>query len=207
MFTSFFIFAKLRRSGTISMSYKRRRSLWTEPYNIVTTVSVHWSQKSSAYMVNFSDTKHWNEMQILINFIKGLDVSEKDVQMDDSTGKKVWTWYFVEKYIEPFKALVDSFAGANIFTLDFIPKPSSQTNTSIFVPVDVYLERFKTLTGQDIKDLQYVDAKKTYRKWLMVNHPDKKPENHILVRDVNECWSALELQLFKSRKEQEYSNV
>jgi hypothetical protein len=190
------------------MSY-RRRSIWDRSYTSVTKVSVHWSSKSSAYMVNFSDTHHWNEMQVLFNFIKGLDVSEKDCQCDESSGKKVWTWYFVEKYLEPFKALVESFGGqaGGIFEIDIIAKPIGGSNQSIFVPVDVYLDRFKTLTGQDIKSLDFNAAKKLYRKWLMLNHPDRKPENHIIVRDVNECWSNLELNHFKSKKEQEYVNA
>jgi hypothetical protein len=74
----------------------------------------------------------------------------------------------------------------------------------VFIPVDMYIDKFKILTDIDIKNIEYPQARKQYLRWLMVNHPDKKPENHILVRDANECWSALELNYFKSRKEVEY---
>jgi hypothetical protein len=188
------------------MSYRRRSYLDNNWSQSTTKVTVSWSSKSSAYSVNFSNTKHWNEMQVLINFIKNLNVGEKDCQMDDSSGKKVWTWYFVEQYLEPFKALVDSFAGANIFEWEHIPKPTGNSNTSIFVPNDVYLERFKTLTGQDITGLEFKAARSIYRRWMMQNHPDKGGD-HFIVRDVNECWSNLEIKYFAGKKEQEYASI
>jgi hypothetical protein len=188
------------------MSY-RRKTYFRDYYTPSTTrVSVHWSAKSSAYSVLFSDKKHWNEMQVLINFIKGLNVGEKDCQMDDSSGKKIWTWYFAEQHLDAFKALVDSFAVNDVnstFDWDFTGKPSGQTNQSVFIPNDVYLNRFRDLTGQDIKDKEFREAKKIYHRWLMVNHPDKGGD-HNTVRDVNECWSNLEVKYFNAKKETEY---
>jgi hypothetical protein len=188
------------------MSY-RRRSNWQNSYSSyssITRVSVHWSAKSSAYSVNFSDTKHWNEMQVLIGFIKGLNVGEKDVLCDESSGKKVWTWYFIEKYVDAFNEMVKLMP--TIFELDFMSKPTGQTNMAQFIPVDVYLSRFLELTGQDIKDKDYNDAKRIYRQWQRKNHPDVGGDKDI-ASSVNECWSALELNYFKSRKEVEYATT
>lgn len=186
------------------MSY-RRRSSWQygHSYPTPTKVSVHWSAKSSAYMVNFSDTKHWNEMQVLINFIKGLNVSERDCQCDESSGKKVWTWYFVEQYLEPFKAIVDSFKGSDIFEWDFVPKPVGGNLQSHFVSTDTYFQTFQNLTGQDISKLDHDQAKKIYRRWMIKNHPDIGGDSKT-ASSVNECWSNLEVIFYKKKKEQEY---
>jgi hypothetical protein len=185
------------------MSYRRNTS-WSRSYSSITRVSVHWSAKSSAYSVNFSDTHHWNEMQVLINFIKSLNVAERDVQCDETGPKKVWTWYFIEKYVDAFNEMVKLMP--TIFELDFMPKPTGQTNTSQFVPIDVYLTRFQTLTGQTIKDLTYDEAKRVYRQWQRKNHPDVGGDKDV-ASSVNECWSALELNHFKAKKEQEYANT
>jgi hypothetical protein len=178
--------------------YKRRPS-WKDSYPTQTKVSIYWSNKSSAYTIKFSDTENWNQMQILIQYMKKIPLGERDYDPDNKI------WFLIEKYIESFKEMVTLMN--QFFTLDFQAKPTGQTNQAIFIPVDVYINKFHDLTGQDVKDIEYNIARKQYLRWLMVNHPDKKPENHILVRDANECWSALELNYFKTKKEPEYDNT
>jgi hypothetical protein len=180
------------------MPYRRRPS-WLDSSPTTTKVSIHWSSKSSAFAIKFSDTKNWNQMQILIQYLKNIPYGERDYDPETKV------WFLIEKYIEPFKEMVSLMN--QFFSLDFTPKPTEQTNQAVFIPVDVYLDKFKNLTGHDIKGIEYPVARKQYLRWLMINHPDKKPENHILVRDVNECWSALELNYFKTKKETEYAST
>jgi hypothetical protein len=187
------------------MSYKRR-SVWQDSFGSshITSVYVHWSQKSSAYMITYSDAKNFNEMMILNGYIKNQPQGEKDVQMDDSSGKKVWTWYLHEKHIIAFNEMVKAMP--NHFKLDFIEKPTGQTNMSMFIPVDVYLTKFKNIVGEDIKDIEYDKAKKVYRRWIMKNHPDVGGDSKI-ASEINTCWTELERIYFKTKKETEYAYI
>lgn len=181
------------------MSYKRR-SAWSTDYSTpsVTRVMVHWSTKSSAYSITFSDTRNWNEMQILIGYIKNIPMHERDVQMDDTGPKKVWIWYLHEKHIIAFNEMVSALS--QYFVLDFVAKPSGQTNMAVFIPVDVYLDSFKKHTGYDIKALDHTEAKKLYRSWIRKNHPDVGGDATI-ASEVNTCWSELERVYFKAKGE------
>jgi hypothetical protein len=177
------------------MSYKRRHSYYDPSYPSTTKVSIHWSNKSASYAIKFADTKNWNQMQICIGYLKNITYGERDY---DSENK---VWFLIEKHIGAFKEIITSLN--QYFELDFIPKPENQVNIHQFIPIDVYFDRFKNLTGQDIRNLDSGKAKKIYLKWLMINHPDKGGD-HIIARDVNEAWTELEKNFFKSKKEPEY---
>lgn len=184
------------------MTYKRQ-SAWRpsdSSYSSKTKVMVHWSNKSSAYSINFSNTNHWTEMQILIGYIKNIPYGERDTQCDDSSGKKVWTWYLIEKHITAFNEMVKALD--LFFELDFVEKPVGQTSQSVFISVDVYLDKFKNIVGESIKDLEYDKAKKIYRRWIMKNHPDVGGDP-VIASEVNTCWTELERVYFKTRKEVE----
>lgn len=191
------------------MAYKRpyRSSSWSNySYSGPTKVYIHWSQKSSAYSIKFSDTKHWNEMQILITFIKNLPTGEKDVQMEEdiNTGKKNWTWFITEKYVEPFKEMVRNMSG--VFEIDFVDKPVGGGGFQAhFISTETLFTKFKEITGTDISALEYDAAKKVYRRWIMKNHPDVGGDP-VKASSVNECWTNLETLHFKTRKETEYAN-
>src|SRR6266496_3530191 len=115
------------------MSYRRRS------YLSKTNVTIHWSSKSSAYAIKFEDTHNWNQMQILIQYLKNIPYGERDYDPDNKI------WFLVEKYIEPFKEMVTLMS--QYFELDFQAKPTGDTFKGNFIPIDVYLDRFKQLTG------------------------------------------------------------
>ena len=177
------------------MSY-RRQSVWSHSYSGKTKVTIEWSNKSGAYAIKFHDTKHWNEMKIFIDYIKNFPIGERDYDAENKI------WFLIEKhttgFIEMIKMMPDKFE------LNYTEKPTGQVNMAVFVPVDVYLERFHSLTGEIVKDLDYDKAKKIYRRVCMVNHPDKGGDKDKM-SSINECWSNLEMNYFHVKKEVQYA--
>lgn len=181
------------------MSRYKRNSIWSSGYSSTTKsttkVDLYWSSKSGAYALKFNDTKHWNEMQVFISYIKTQPTNERDY---DPVNK---VWYFIEKHLpqiqEMFKLL------PNIFEVDFVEKPVGQANIHTFVPVDTYLDKFKTLTGEDLKGKEYNDAKKVYRKLCLKYHPDIVHNNEPM-SSINQLWTELEKVYFLKTKEMEY---
>jgi hypothetical protein len=187
-------------TGAISMY--RRKSAWSNSaysYSPSTTkVTIHWSNKSAAFAIKFCDTKHWNEMQIAIQYIKNFPYGERDYDPENKV------WFLVEKHIPGLKTILEALP--QYFEIDYQEKPTNQTNTHTFVPIDVWIEKFKSLTTFDVKDMEYSKAKMIYRKFCKVYHPDLNPQDDTkkLMSDLNECWNALELNHYKNKKEPEY---
>lgn len=181
------------------MAYRRNTS-WANSYSSVTKVLIHWNNKSAAYSIKFTDTKHWNEMQIAISYIKNFPYGERDYDAENKV------WFLIEKHIPALRAILDGLP--QFFQIDFVEKPIGQTNTHTFVPIDIYFDKFKTLTGQDIKGIEYDAAKRLYRKACRENHPDLHRDGVIdygkIMSEINECWSQLELLFYKNKKEPEY---
>jgi len=163
--------------------------------NDPTTVTIHWSQKSSAFAIKFQDTKHWNEMQIALAYIKNFPYGERDYDPENKI------WFLVEQHVPGLKTILENLP--QYFSVDFIDKPTGGTNHGTFVPIDTWIEKFTSLTGQVIKGIEYGEAKRVYRKWQLKNHPDVGGDPRV-ASAVNECWSQLELNLYKKRKEPEY---
>lgn len=183
------------------MVYKRK---WHYQYennrNTPTKVSLHWSQKASAYSIQFHNTYHWNEMQPFINYFKQLPYGEKD-----TTGPPDWIWFFHEKYLVSVQGMLKVMEDANIFEVDFQDKPVGQSFTSTFVPLEVYFDKFLKLTGEDIKDSDYARAKKIYRHACLRLHPDKGGDPQDMA-SLNEVWTYLELNHYKEKKEIIYAS-
>lgn len=177
-----------------SFSYRSRR--WGGP----TKVTVHWSNKYNAYAINWQDTNHWNEMQPFISFLKSIPYGERDYDADNRI------WYLAEQHLDKFMAMLDLMP-SSIFEKDFQKKPDNQTNFHTFVSVDTYLDKFKELTGFDVRGQDYNDAKKIYRRSALANHPDRNGGDGSKMSDINEAWSHIESLHFKIKKEPEYAQT
>jgi hypothetical protein len=186
------------------MSY-RRRSYYNENWkqNTKTIVSVHWSNLYPAYDITFSNTYHWDEMQVLISWIKKIPYGERDCSVSiGSNGKNIWTWNFIEKYVEPFNMMVSMMEN---FELDFIKKPEAQNDLYAprFIPTEVLLDKFKEITGVNISTFDYSGSKKVYRGACLRLHPDRNPDDpnsSDKMSKLNEVWTNLEVQHFKVKQ-------
>src|SRR5579859_395832 len=169
----------------MTSSYKRK----SYPYRSYgpTKVNLTWSQQYSAYALKFMDTGHFGEMTPIMNFLKAQPYGEYTYDPDNKI------WYFDEKHLKQVRVLIDAF-GPSIFETHFQEKPQNQSFTSKFVSVDTYLDRFKELTGEDIRSLEYNNAKKIYRRICMLYHPDRHPGDSsiaIKMSSINETWTEL----------------
>lgn len=178
------------------MSYRRRYSGFRSYESGPTTVTIHWSNKSGAYAIKFNDTRHWDKMQICIQYIKNFPYGERDYDPDNKT------WFLVEKHISGLKQMLELMPES--FTVDWQEKPSN-TPTATFVPMEVYLNRFKDLAGEDISKLTYDQAKKIYRRACMLNHPDRNGGDGTKMSSINEAWSNIEQNFYKMKKEVDYA--
>src|SRR5271157_5425346 len=178
-------------------SYKRN----SRPFyrsNYPTKVTIQWSQQYSAYALKFQDTGHFQEMSPIMNFIKSNPYGEYTYDPDNKI------WYFAEKYLAQVRTLIDAF-GASIFETIFTEKPPlNYSFTSKTISVDTYLNDFEKLTGYNLRNLEYNDARKIYRKMCMKFHPDISPENASTMSSINEIWTELEKLHFKTRSQQQY---
>ena len=178
------------------MAYRRQwkpRDYNTGP----TKVTVHWSMKASAYAIKFLDTRHWNEMQIFITYLKGIPYGERDYNPDEKI------WYLMEKHIDPFREMLKHMN--QYFQEDFQGKAENQAFVGTFVSIDTYLDKFKELTGTDIRTCaDYNMAKKIYRRAALENHPDRNNGDGSKMSDINEAWSQIEKLHFSVKKEPEY---
>lgn len=181
------------------MSTYRRPYRYNRPSG-PTPVTLAWSQKSSAYSLKFQDTNHWNEMQPFIAYLKTIPYGERDYDPENKI------WYFVEKYLSNIRAMLDPMEQAGIFTVTFHEKPANQTSFAKFVPLDLYIDKFKNISGVDIKQMDYATAKKAYRRACMQNHPDRGGDPAKMA-DLNESWMHIEESHFNIKKDIEYSQV
>jgi hypothetical protein len=186
-----------------------RRNAWSTGYNSnqPTKVSIYWSQKASAYSIKFMDTHHWDEMQIFIQYLKNIPYGERDYDPDNKT------WFLIEKHLGGFKQMLEMIP--QHFTVDFQEKPTQAFQGS-FVPIDIYLDKFKTLTDIDARTTEYTVAKKAYRRVCMANHPDlhrgdidsrtgEVIDYGKIMSSINECWTSIEKEFYKMKKEPEYA--
>lgn len=163
-----------------------------------TSVSITWSQQYSAYAIKWTDTRHFQEMSPVINFIKSNPYGEYTYDPDNKV------WYIAEKYIKQVITLLEAF-GNKIFEVTFTEKPPlNYAISSKTISIESYLQKFRDLTGEDIKNLEYIDAKRIYRRVCLKFHPDRNPEFATTMSSVNEIWSELEKVHFKTRSQQQY---
>ncbi len=125
-------------------------------------------------------------MQVFIGYLKNLPTTERDYDPENKV------WYFQEKHLQAIQEMLKLLP--EYFTIDFIEKPTNQTNTHSFIPREVWETKYKQLTG-----LQTTE-KRDYLRWIMKNHPDKGGDSN-LVSAVNECWSEM------NKKEIEYASA
>jgi hypothetical protein len=205
------------------MAWKRqkRRFSYSNYYsnNGKTKVTVHWSSNAGAYQIQFHGSRIWQGKwmfpskerfsqvkDVLAAYIMKIPYGERDQKCVITTPdivnnpeNKLETWYYylVEKS-------ADGTMMSNDFELDFVPKPVGEINTSKFVPVEVYLDKFKEITGQDIRCSEFSSARSIYRKSCLAFHPDRNPDNKEVANkmsELNETWYNLEVQHFKTKKE------
>jgi hypothetical protein len=213
------------------MAYRRRSSFNSDYKYQKTKVSIHWSNKASAYQIIFNKTGQYYPTKerfskikdVLISYISKLPYGEKEMQVnirhEDVYNSKTgvtskqevqdWTYYIHEKHLNNFRNLVEMMP--EDFEVDFVEKPINDNNNgfqSRFTPTEVYLDRFKEITGQDIRSESYDNAKRYFRRSCMLYHPDRNPGNMEIaakMAQLNECWSALEIQHFKTKQEIQYN--
>lgn len=173
----------------------KRRTQWRDTSQ-PTRVFLHWSNKTGGYTLKWENTNHWNEMQPFISYLKTLPWGEYEYDVDTKT------WGFTEKYLPQIQAMFDTLKPANVFDVDFQGKPDNQTNFASFISIDVYLDKFKNITGEDIKNKEYNLAKKDYRRACMRLHPDKGGDPKVM-SELNECWLHIEQTHFKINKTME----
>ena len=181
-----------------------RRNLWSSGYNSnqPTKVCIYWSQKASAYSIKFMDTHHWDEMQIFLQYLRNIPYGERDYDPDNKV------WYLTDKHLVGFKQMLEMIP--QHFTVDFQEK-QAQAFQGSFIPIDIWLDKFKDLTGQNLRTLEFSEGKKVYRRVCRELHPDLHRDKddvinyHQLMSEVNECWSNIERDFYKQRKEPEYA--
>lgn len=182
------------------MSYRRRSNpFFNDSYgNNKTKVTIHWSPVSSAYAIKFNDMRHYQLMVPMLNYMKSKPYGEYQYDPENKI------WYLMEQHIEDLRVLLDTLK--EYFEVDFVEKQENNSFTPTVIPVGTYLDRFKSITGHDIKNLPYEDAKKVYRRVAMSNHPDRGG-NVDTMSSINEIWSNLEKNLYNIKKEQSYENI
>lgn len=217
------------------MAYKRRvysTGMIHDSYSTdLTKVSIHWSFKASAYQIYFHKNGKWfptkerfqKIQSILITFINNLPYGEKEKQVKISqedvydmkarTNKtqevQDWTYFIHEKHVNNFRNLVEMMP--EDFEVDFIEKPlETNTFTSKFVPVEVWLDKFKEITNNDISRSDFNTARSIYRKFCIQFHPDKNRDDnsmHEKMSKLNEVWTNLEYQHFKTKQMPVFESV
>jgi hypothetical protein len=179
------------------MAYRRQRNIYDGGYYsaIPTTVNIYWSTKSSAYAIKFEDTHHWNEMQIFIKYLNSIPYGERDYDAENKI------WYLMEQHIVGFKKMMEMIP--EHFKINFTEKPANEQFKGKFVSVDTYLDRFKNISGFDIRNQDYLDAKKVYRRCALANHPDRGGDAKKM-SELNEAWTEIERLHFNIKKETDY---
>lgn len=172
----------------------RRNSFNYRDKNAPTKVYLHWSMSSGSYSLKYEDTRHFGEMMAVNSIIKTFPWGEWEYDLQTKV------WYFAEKYLNKVKDALDVMHQAGIFDVDFQDKPTGQTNFATFVPVEVYLKKFATLTGVDISKQEHKQAKREYFKACMRLHPDHGGSDRDMT-ELNESWYHIETSHFKINKE------
>jgi len=139
-------------------------------------------------------------MQVFISYLNKLPYGERDYDPDNKI------WYLAEKHIEAFMEMM-KLMPSTIFDHDFQKKPEGQAFQTTFVPIDVYLDKFRELSGHELRGKEYDDAKKIYRRTALTYHPDRNGGDGSKMSEVNEAWGHIEQLYFHIKKEVEYENA
>jgi hypothetical protein len=176
-------------AGNYSRKYMRR-------YNSgKTSVSLAWNPALGAYDLKFNNTNNWDKIQgVLIWLKQTIPSHERDYNIET----KVWGIH--EKHVPVLKKLLELITD---FDFIFIEKPEQEVSFTTFVPLDVYKQTFKEITGEEVNEGDYSISKRTYRRAAMRLHPDKNPNNVLAasqMSSLNEAWLNLEVKLFKVKE-------
>jgi hypothetical protein len=113
-------------------------------------------------------------------------------------------WFLAEKHLAGLQILLDNLK--EYFEVDFVKKQEGHNFQQTAVPIQVYLDKFQALTNFNLKDYpDYNQAKKIYRKFCLLYHPDRK---HLIggedmskqMYELNECWSNIERVIYKQKE-------
>lgn len=178
------------------MAYRRRYDPDWKSKQGPTRVTIHWSESAGAYAIKWHDTNHWDQMTICRNYIMNFPYGEREYDGDTKT------WYLIEKHTAGLKTMIE--LTPQWFTLDYIEKPIG-VQTVKFIPMDVHLDNFKTLTGFDIRNQEYKDAKKVYFRACMKLHPDINQGDATQMTELNVAWAAIEKEHYKQGVKQDYA--
>lgn len=196
----------MSRGINFGMPY-RRRVQYPFNSNTPTSVGIYWSQQYNAYACKWMDTHHFKEMTPIMSYFKSKPYGDCVYDPDNKI------WYFKEEYLADVKNMLMAF-GPTIFEINFVEKPVNAShngylsNTRPTQTPDQLMEKFKQLSNQDIKNLEYTEAKKIYRRVCMKMHPDYNPgdENAATrMSSINEVWTELERIFYLTKKEPTYN--
>lgn len=182
----------------MTSSYRRQnKHYWNS--GKPTKVSIYWSQQYNAYAIKWMDTFHFKEMTPIISYFRSKPYGDAVYDPDNRI------WYFKEQYLADVRAMLAAF-GPVTFEINFSEK---QENHSFIgspqVSISSLISEFKILTGEDIKDVEYTQAKKLYRRICMKMHPDIPGNDSTNLSRVNEIWNALERVHYNTKKEPTYN--
>jgi len=203
--------------------YSRKSHIYYDKYQ-KTRVSIHWSNKASAYAIHFEKLpnskwfaggkERFQKIQTaFIGFINNLPYGEKEkvIKIDIVNNEEVqdWTYYIHEKHLNNFRNLVELMP--EDFEIDFIEKPDETARfTSKFIPIDVWLDKFKEITGESISNLDYNGSRSIYRRMCRLLHPDYNPNDLEIaskMSELNEIWTNLEIYHFKTKQIEQLQEV
>jgi len=173
----------------------RRNSHWLDS-SVPVKVTVSWSSLVGAYDLKFDNIgAHWDKVKSIIAWLK-MTVPYGEREYDDIN--KIWTIH--EKFFQDLKNVLSAVGPE--FDVTIVEKPVGGTSVK-FVPLDIYLELFKELSGLDIANYgedKFSEAKRAYFKTAMKLHPDhhpNDPEAYAKMRDFNEAWDVIKEKHFK----------
>lgn len=158
-----------------------------------TRVTLYWNNTLGMYSLKWADTHNWDKMQECIRIIKQtIPGTERDY-----SGPPENTWYIHEKHAAVLKVLLENIRE---FDFEFIAKPEGQTNTVKYTPTDIYIAKFKELTGADVNGMEFSTAKKLYFRASMKYHPDRNNGDSSKMYELNTAWDGLQIQHFKVKQ-------